>query len=336
MRSSTVITLALAVAAVPTFAAPSSFYGPSYAKRHEVAARASTDDMLARSFASDFVDGFKKGFVGTLETVGPIVADFLKREELQARHEELARSFASDFVDGFKKGFVGTLETVGPIVADFLKRDGLTARDYPMDQAKREELARSFASDFVDGFKKGFVGTLETVGPIVADFLKREDLERLARESAVAHIHRGDMASRDFASDFVDGFKKGFTGTLKTLAPIALGFLKREDIDLLARQALATHMQRRDEMVSRDFLSDFVDGFKQGFVGTLQTIGPIAADFFHKATDERRDDMMERDFASDFVDGFKKGFTGTLETLAPIALGFLKRDDLELLTRAYP
>ncbi len=203
MRSSTVITLALAVAAVPTFAAPSSFYGPSYAKRHEVAARASTDDMLARSFASDFVDGFKKGFVGTLETVGPIVADFLKREELQARHEELARSFASDFVDGFKKGFVGTLETVGPIVADFLKRDGLTARDYPMyvpiavvrdrptklgvyrDQAKREELARSFASDFVDGFKKGFVGTLETVGPIVADFLKREDLERLARQSAV-------------------------------------------------------------------------------------------------------------------------------------------------------
>ncbi len=54
-----------------------------------------------------------------------------------------------------------------------------------------------------------------------------------------AHIHRGDMASRDFASDFVDGFKKGFTGTLETLAPIALGFLRREDIDLLARQALA-------------------------------------------------------------------------------------------------
>ena len=45
-----------------------------------------------------------------------------------------------------------------------------------------ELLARSFASDFVDGFKKGFVGTLKTVGPLALGLLRREDLELLARD----------------------------------------------------------------------------------------------------------------------------------------------------------
>lgn len=88
---------------------------------------------------------------------------------------------------------------------------------------------RSFGSDFVDGFKKGFVGTLKTLGPIALGFLRREDVEMLARGD------HDDLLARSFGSDFVDGFKKGFVGTLKTVGPLALGFLKREDLQVLAR-----------------------------------------------------------------------------------------------------
>lgn len=51
-------------------------------------------------------------------------------------------------------------------------------------------------------------------------------------------MRRAGLEERSFGSDFVQGFKKGFTGTLKTLAPIALGLLRREDIEMLARDAL--------------------------------------------------------------------------------------------------
>ena len=136
MRASVVIALAVAAAAAPAFAAPSTAY-PAPAKRSEftareladVFARAGQDDVLARSFGSDFVEGFKKGFVGTLETVGPLALSFLKREDLEmlARGEDdlLARSFGSDFVDGFKKGFIGTLKTVGPLALGLLRREDM-------------------------------------------------------------------------------------------------------------------------------------------------------------------------------------------------------------------
>ncbi|KAJ3558464.1 hypothetical protein NM688_g907 [Phlebia brevispora] len=153
--STTVIALALAAAAAsPAFAAPFQplyrpYRLPSTLTKPRIGIVTSAPN--ARSFsqdASDFAQGFEKGFVGTLETVGPIAASFLKREEAP-------RSFASDFASGFEKGFVGTLETVGPIAASFLKR---------------EDVPRSFGSEF----EQGFVDTLQTLGPVVADFLKRE------------------------------------------------------------------------------------------------------------------------------------------------------------------
>lgn len=71
------------------------------------------------------------------------------------------------------------------------------------------------------------------------------------------------MEARDsFGSEFL----KGFTGTLKALAPIALDFVKRDDSDLLARSTL----------------SDFASGFEKGFVGTLKTIGPLALSFLKR------------------------------------------------------
>lgn len=70
---------------------------------------------------------------------------------------------------------------------------------------------------------------------------KRDASDISAREVAdlLARASGHDVYARSFGSDFVQGFEKGFTGTLKAVAPIALGFLKRADeIDLLARQAL--------------------------------------------------------------------------------------------------
>lgn len=87
---------------------------------------------------------------------------------------------------------------------------------------------RSFGSDFVQGFKKGFTGTLETLAPVALSFLKREDFKVLARSDA-------ELLARSFGSDFVQGFEKGFTGTLKAVAPIALGLLRREESAMLAR-----------------------------------------------------------------------------------------------------
>ncbi len=217
------------------------------------------DDLEARDFFSDFVQGFKEGFTGTIKTLGPLAVDLIKREATPedidailaalrahpdiplgrplkiARDDLEARDFLSDFVQGFKEGFTGTIETLGPLAVDLIKRDDF------------ELIARDFFSDFVQGFKEGFTGTIKTLGPLAVDLIKKEDAELLAR---------------DFFSDFVQGFKEGFTGTIKTLGPLAVDLIKKEDVELLAR----------------DFFSDFVQGFKEGFTGTIKTLGPLAVD----------------------------------------------------------
>lgn len=158
MRSTAIVALALAAVAAPAFAYPSA-YTPHTAARSELSAR-EINDIIARSFLSDFWGGFKKGFVGTLETVGPIVAKLLRREDMELLsredHDLLMRSFGSDFVDGFKKGFVGTLKTVGPLVLGLLKREDLAV------------LARSGETDLFS-------------------MLKRENFDLLARD-ALAYV----------------------------------------------------------------------------------------------------------------------------------------------------
>ena len=101
-------------------------------------------------------------------------------------------SSAHDAADSGAISFGGVVKDIGKVASTVL----------PF-VLKREEMARSFGSDF----EKGFVDTLKTLGPIVGAFLKREEME-----------------ARSFGSDF----EKGFVDTLKTLGPIVGAFLKRE------------------------------------------------------------------------------------------------------------
>ncbi|GJE92987.1 hypothetical protein PsYK624_091460 [Phanerochaete sordida] len=218
----------------------------------------------------------------------------------------------------------------------------VTARDVVSLLARNDVYARSFGSDFVQGFEKGFTGTLKTVGPLVLGLLKREDeIDLLARQALSEYMQRrDDLDERSFGSDFVDGFKKGFVGTIKTLGPLVLSVVKREDLEVVARDALLEHMERRSDLDERSFGSDFVDGFKKGFVGTLKTVGPLVLGLLKREDTDilarSEEELLARSFGSDFVDGFKKGFVGTIKTLGPLALGLLKREEAELLARYYP
>ena len=95
MRATSVVVAFIAASIAPALAYPSSYaaYTKQRSELHArgleaLSARAKADDLMTRSFGSDFVQGFKQGFVGTLETLGPIAASLLKREDL----ELLARS----------------------------------------------------------------------------------------------------------------------------------------------------------------------------------------------------------------------------------------------------
>lgn len=172
MRFNVVLPVALAAVAIPTLAQPSAsapvFRRPALSDvtARDVLSLLARDDVLARSFGSDFVQGFEKGFTGTLKTVGPLVLGLLKREdEIDMLAREALRQASPHLY------FITSLTSRG------------FSSEYVQRRSDLDE--RSFGSDFVQGFKKGFVGTLETVGPLALSFLKREDVEMAAREALV-------------------------------------------------------------------------------------------------------------------------------------------------------
>jgi hypothetical protein len=217
------------------------------------------------------------------------------------------------------------------IVASANGPSSVSARDY------EELLARNNFTDMLKGIAQGLAGNFKTfVAPMLP--IKREELELLARElDSISAREYNEMVARDFWSDFKQGFVQGFTGTLKTVGPIALSLLRREDMGLLAREHMDVFAREYNELYGRDFWSDFKTGFVQGFTGTLKTVGPIALSFLKREDMDvfARDynELYGRDFWSDFKTGFVQGFTGTLKTVAPIALSFLKREEIELLAR---
>jgi hypothetical protein len=166
-------------------------------------------------------------------------------------------------------------------------------------------------------------------------YAKRQTSDLFARSThgdALLAREVQDLLARGFWQDFGHGFKQGFVGTIKTLAPIIPAFLKREELEaLMAREGL-TH----EDLMARGFWSDFGHGFKEGFVGTIKTLAPIVPALLRRSDFEElftRDDMVARGFWSDFGQGFKQGFVGTIKTLAPIIPAFLKREDIEMMAR---
>ena len=74
--------------------------------------------------------------------------------------------------------------------------------------------------------------TPEDINAILAALRAHPDIP-LGRPLKIA---RDDLEARDFLSDFVQGFKEGFTGTIETLGPLAVDLIKKEDNEILARQ----------------------------------------------------------------------------------------------------
>jgi hypothetical protein len=198
--------------------------------------------------------------------------------------------------------------------------------DILLSREVQDLLARGFWSDFGKGFKQGFVGTIKTLAPIIPAFLRREDLELLARD---------DLVARGFWSDFGKGFKEGFVGTIKTLAPIVPALLRRGDFEeLLAR----------DDIIARGFWSDFGKGFKEGFVGTIKTLAPIVPALLRREEIEMmareamiehvsRDDIFERSPEDKFAEGYKKGLLLSLRHFNPQAAHYIEPPHLDLLAQ---
>jgi len=252
-----------------------------------------------KDFGKGFGDGFVKGFTKTVSTALPIVASFVKREDLDFIARELtngvvARAAADesgalnwqdvkDFGKGFVDGFTKTVGTLAPIAGAFLKREELEILQRELRREAEESGALDWqdVKDFGKGFVNGFTKTVGTLAPIAGAFLKREELEMLKRELDARSADESGALNWQDVKDFGKGFVDGFTKTVGTVAPIAGAFLKREELEMLKRELEA---RAADESGALDWqdVKDFGKGFVDGFTKTVTTVGPIVGAFLKR------------------------------------------------------
>ncbi|TCD61158.1 hypothetical protein EIP91_008838 [Steccherinum ochraceum] len=281
-----------------------------------------------------------------------------------------------DFGKGFVQGFTKTAETVLPVVSAFVKREEMDLFARQLTDALVARQAQDMQSgavswddvkDFGKGFVQGFTKTAETVLPVVSAFVKREDMELLARQLPGVHDFLAREEKRESAlddvKDFGKGFVQGFTKTAETVLPIVSSFVKREDMDVLTRDlAHLNALLAREESgaISWDDVKDFGKGFVQGFTKTVSAGLPLVGALVRResALDDVKDfgkgfvqgftktaetvlpivsSFVKRESAlddvKDFGKGFVQGFTKTAETVLPIVSSFVKREEFDILTR---
>jgi len=168
------------------------------------------------------------------------------------------RQFWSDFRSGFKTGFEDTMHVAGEVIPlangyktllvrnDDSALNEIIAREGGLSQ--REPKNSQFWSDFSGGFKTGFEGTMHAAQEFlpIATGIKtlvgrsyEDSLDELvARDEGLS---QRELDTRTFWADFKGGFKKGFTGTLKTGLEVAPIFLREElsQRDVYGREILA-------------------------------------------------------------------------------------------------
>lgn len=227
-------------------------------------ARDGESGALSFQDVKDFGKGFVDGFTGTLNTVLPAVnavTDAVNAFTGKEKRDE------GEFIGLVARAAIGEFRGIGPIrLTPFnnlptFQPGGFVGNTNVARQTPSASPAASVSGalnlqdvkDFGKGFVDGFTGTLKTLAPLAAAFVKREELELLAREELLrrADATSGAISLQD-VKDFGKGFVQGFTGTIEKLAPLAVPFLKREELELVARESLLNAYAKRSTLADLD------------------------------------------------------------------------------------
>ncbi|CAL1717022.1 unnamed protein product [Somion occarium] len=283
MRSSTVLAIAIASAAVPAFAAPTTAIPQ--------------DESGALNFqdVKDFGQGFVDGFTKTLSAVAPFAGLLLREDdESGALSFQDVKDFGKGVVDGFThtveevtpaiQAVGGLVQTAAPLLSHFQGRE-LIARaiiEARQEQGLDESGALSF-DDITNGLKKAW----DTVGPIVKAVAP---IAEAAAPLLLRDVDESGVLSWQDVKDFGKGFVDGFTNTVESITPAvqAVGGLVQtaapllshnQGRELVARAIIqARHEQGLDVSGALSF-HDITDGLKKAWDTVspiVKTVAPIA------------------------------------------------------------